>query len=64
VILPGIFLLTAVLLSFFCLFLPASLWLVDRLFSKALGQKLMIPAWNKYGIIGAALCWGLWRLTK
>jgi hypothetical protein len=64
VILPGLFLLSAVLLTFFYLFLPASLWLVDRLFSKALGQKLMTPAWNLYGMAGALLSWGLWWLTR
>jgi hypothetical protein len=64
VILPGIFLLSAVLLTFFCFFLPASLWVIDRLFSKVLEQKLLAPAWSFYGMAGAMLCWVLWYLTK
>lgn len=47
----------AILLTFIYLFVPAFLWLVDRIFRKPLGSTLFSVSWNIWGILAALLCW-------
>ena len=55
-------LLAAVLTGFFYLFLPLSLWLIDRLFRNALEQRLFKVKWNVAGIMIAVSLWVYWLL--
>jgi hypothetical protein len=55
-------LLAAVLTGFFFLLLPASLWLIDRLFRNALEQRLFKVKWNVVGIMIAVSLWVFWVL--
>jgi hypothetical protein len=55
-------LLAAVLTGFFYIFLPVSLWLIDRLFRNVLEQRLFKVKWSVAGIMIAVSLWVFWVL--
>jgi hypothetical protein len=56
-------LLGAVLTTFFYLFVPGALWLVDSLLRNTLEQKLFIVKWHRLGILLALILWAIWLLN-
>jgi hypothetical protein len=56
------FLLGAVLLTFFFLFVPSVLWLTDRFLRKALEQRLFVVNWHPLWMLMAGVCWLVWAL--
>jgi hypothetical protein len=54
------FLLGAVLLTFFFLFVPSVLWLTDRFLRKALEQRLFVVKWHPLWMLMAGVCWLVW----
>ena len=56
-------LLGAVLTSFFYLFVPGALWLVDRLFRNILEQRLFAVKWHWRGMLVSLILWGIWLLN-
>jgi hypothetical protein len=54
------FLLGAVLLTFFFLFVPSVLWLTDRFLRKALEQRLFVVNWHPLWMLMAGVCWLVW----
>ena len=56
-------LLGAVLTTFFYLFVPGALWLVDRLLRNTLEQKLFIVKWHWAGVAISVVLWVVWWLV-
>jgi hypothetical protein len=56
------FLLGAVLLTFFFLFVPSVLWLTDRFLRKALEQRLFVVKLHPLWMLMAGVCWLVWAL--
>lgn len=55
-------LLGAVLTGFFFIFLPLSLWLLDKLFRGVLEQRLFKVRWIWPGVAAALILWVAWWL--
>jgi hypothetical protein len=55
-------LLGAVLTGFFFVFVPGILWVLDKMFSKVLEQRLFAVRWNLSGVIAAIILWVYWCL--
>lgn len=53
-------LLGAILAGFFFIFVPGILWILDKMFSRILEQRLFAVRWNLFGVIAAIILWGLW----
>jgi hypothetical protein len=53
-------LLGAILLGFFFLFVPFVLWVLDKLFSRILEQRLFAVKWRWGGVAVSLLLWLVW----
>jgi hypothetical protein len=53
-------LLGAILLGFFFLFVPFVLWVLDKLFSRILEQRLFAVKWHWVGVAVSLLLWLAW----
>ena len=53
-------LLGAVLTGFFFVFLPLSLWLLDKLFSGVMEQRLFAVKWYWAGVAASLALWLMW----
>lgn len=54
------FLLGAILTSFFYVFVPGVLWLLDKAFSKVLEQRLFAVKWHWAGVAVSVVWWVVW----
>lgn len=56
-------LLGAILTGFFFVFVPSVLWILDKMFSKALEQRLFAVKWHRSGVAATLLLWLLWWIV-
>lgn len=56
-------LLGAVLSGFFFVFVPGILWILDKMFSKVLEQRLFAVKWNRAGVAVSLILWLIWWLV-
>lgn len=55
-------LLGAILSGFFFVFVPGILWILDKMFSKVLEQRLFAVKWHRVGVAASLLLWLIWWL--
>jgi hypothetical protein len=56
-------LLGAILSGFFFVFVPGILWILDKIFSKVLEQRLFAVKWHLAGVAATLLLWLIWWLV-